>query len=660
MMMRRYKDMALMALMMLWGSAQMMAQEEGDFTFNPGVRYSQWVTKSRMNDFYRNKTQDGFAVYDAEGNRLQKGQSVADYVPGLVAKAIVENVQYYSQYDWAQDWTLPFFYSMADYANSGFSWFPSTGGSLDNLNAAKMHFGLYELTNTGGAYASNKVAQKTKSSAQSVLSKAMQGFKDHNNKYKIGAGTSACKAGHTIVEGGWWHKSQYQDEMWLDGSYMGPALFAQLRNYNGSDIIGDDWTIVYRQIQALWEMCWNPTDKLLYHAFAAEGHETYSKTWAGYNPAAGVYHSASYWGRAEGWFLLALVDILEQMDIKTGSELARLSTDWSARTLTGTGNEEYNTLKAHLAEMCEGLAQWQDEETGCWYQLLDEDDTYYADKYNKASYPKTYNYLESSASALFAAGLMKAIRLGHLSEEDYGPVARKAYAGLVNTFMAADGKEGVHLFGSCRSAGLGSGSVRDGSKPYYLLGNDVVVVEKDEQQTEGKVLGAFILAATEYEKLYQDNTVLMEKDLAREYDIKKGEMIECTASGSGSTITYQWYRNGVAIEGETDSEIAPQQPGRYYCTATADGKTVQTSLTNVIVDGKEDATGIINVNGNVNGNLNLNLNELREALEHQLERKNGNSLSHREGWGESYNLAGQRVGRDYRGLMVQKGRKIVE
>ena len=623
-----------MALMMVWGAVQMMAQEEGDFTFNPGVRYSQWVTKARLNSFYANKVADGFAVYDENGNKVKNGNTRLDYVPGLVAKAIVENVQYYSQYDWAQSWTMPFFYSMADYCNNYFTWFTTTGGSLDNLNAAKVLFGLYELTSAGGAYASDKVASKTNGNAQSALSKAMSGFKDHNNKYKIGAGTSACKAGHTIVEGGWWHKSQYQDEMWLDGSYMGPALFAQLRNYNGSDIIGDDWTIVYRQIQALWEMCWNPTDKLLYHAYAAEGHETYSKTWAGYNPAAGVYHSASYWGRAEGWFLLALVDILEQMEKATGT-----LTGTGTGTGTLTGSDEYNTLKAHLAEMCEGLAQWQDEETGCWYQLLDEDDTFYADKYNYKSFAKTYNYLESSASALFAAGIMKAIRLGYISEDDYGPVARKAYAGLVNTFMAADGKEGVHLYSSCRSAGLGTWSVRDGSKAYYLLGNDVVVVEKDEQQTEGKVLGAFILAATEYEKLYQDNTVLLEKDLAPEYDIKKGETIECTASGSGSTITYQWYRNGVAIEGETNSEIAPQQPGNYYCTATADGKTVQSSIANVTVDGKSDATGI------------------NETLRY--ENYNLDSLSHREGWGESFNLAGQRVGNNYKGLRLKKGMKTI-
>ena len=191
--------------------------------------------------------------------------------------------------------------------------------------------------------------------------------------------------------------------------------------------------------------------------------------------------------------------------------------------------------------------------------------------------------------------------------------------------------------------------MRDGSKPYYLLGSDVVKVEKDEMVTEGKVLGAFIMAATEYEQLYQDNTVLMEKDLAPEYDIKKGETIECSASGSGSTITYQWYRNGIAVEGAQSSTIAPQQPGRYYCTATADGKMVQTSITNVIVDGESDATGIINVNGNLNLNLNHNLNHNLNS-DCQLSTVNCQFDT---------NLAGQRVGKDYKGVKVKKNLKTI-
>jgi hypothetical protein len=70
--------MALMALMMVWGAVQMMAQEEGDFTFNPGVRYSQWVTKARLNSFYANKVEDGFAVYDENGNLIASDTDYTD------------------------------------------------------------------------------------------------------------------------------------------------------------------------------------------------------------------------------------------------------------------------------------------------------------------------------------------------------------------------------------------------------------------------------------------------------------------------------------------------------------------------------------------------------------------------------------------------------
>ena len=559
----------MLFMLALTGSMEVKAQDTSDFHFNSGVRYSQWVTKSRMNSFYRNTTADGFAVYDAEGNKTADGKAVLDYVPGLVAKAIVENVQYYSQFDWAQSWALPFFYSMAGYCNGYYNNVTESGGSLDNLNATKMFFGMYELTNTGGAYASKSIASSTKSNAQTALSKAMNGFVDHNNRFVIGTSTPAYTAGHKIVNGGWWHKSQYENEMWLDGSYMGPALFAQLRSYKGSDIIGDDWTIVYRQIQALWEMCWNPTDKLLYHAFSAKSLDNYSATWAGFDPDNGVFHSASYWGRACGWYLLALVDILEQMD-KAG--------------LTGTDN--YNTLKSHLADLCEGLAARQDAVSGCWYQILDEDGEFSANSYSGKSFSTTYNYLESSASALFTAGYLKALRLGYIPTATYEPVAKKAYAGLVNNFFAADGNEGVHLFGSCRSAGVGgtSGKMpRDGSKAYYLLGGDVTRVAKSFAQTEGKILGAFILAATEYEKKYQDNTVLFEKDLAPSYDLEAGDEISCPATGSGANITYQWYRDGEPVEGATSATIVPTASGAYYCKATSGSTTITSSTAQVTV-----------------------------------------------------------------------------
>ncbi|MBR2252942.1 MAG: InlB B-repeat-containing protein, partial [Prevotella sp.] len=147
------------------------------------------------------------------------------------------------------------------------------------------------------------------------------------------------------------------------------------------------------------------------------------------------------------------------------------------------------------------------------------------------------------------------------------------------------------------SAGLGGAAVngdkwRDGSKAYYLLGHDVARVAKDESVTEGKILGAFIFAATEYERLYQNNTVLFEKDLAHTYDLKAGDEITCPASGSGANITYQWYKDGVAVEGETNATIAPTASGAYYCKATSGTTTIQSSTTNVTVPGVDTETPV--------------------------------------------------------------------
>ena len=59
--------------------------------------------------------------------------------------------------------------------------------------------------------------------------------------------------------------------------------------------------------------------------------------------------------------------------------------------------------------------------------------------------------------------------------------------------------------GCCKSAGLGGKTFRDGSAAYYLMGQDTEPTVADPTSpsfyTEGKVLGAFILAATEYERM---------------------------------------------------------------------------------------------------------------------------------------------------------------
>ena len=90
---------------------------------------------------------------------------------------------------------------------------------------------------------------------------------------------------------------------------------------------------------------------------------------------------------------------------------------------------------------------------------------------------------------------MKALRLGYLTGDTYKDAAKRGYEGIVNQFI--QGSAGNYTIStSCESAGLGSD--RNGSAAYYLIGKDVPVNDK----TEGKVFGAFLMAAVEYERAY--------------------------------------------------------------------------------------------------------------------------------------------------------------
>ena len=467
------------------------AETYTDVQFDSTKRYSQLLIDSRINDFYANTKKMGFTTYDEDGNVLKKNAGGSnlkfDYVPGLVAKAVIEGAEYYQDSAFARPW----FYMVQDYANRFVSSVPTTGGSLDNLNATKMYCTLYDLTGEDGAFASIADAS-THSNAEKAMQNAIKGLRDANNNYAITLAMSQ------IAAGGWWHKSSYPNQMWCDGQYMGPALLAQLQRY-GYHIGDDDWRTIMRQFDITWHYLWDDEKQLLWHAFSANPTSAESVCWADPNTC----RSAEYWGRAAGWYFLALVDILELIptDIvmePTQSSLANYSPDCRTR------------LKQYLELVAGGLKARQDETSGCWYQLLQYDSTFVADKYAGKSYSPTSNYLESSATAIFVASYLKAIRLGLLSADDYLETAIKGYEGFVNQFVKMKSDGTYTLVNSCASAGLGGSANRDGSAAYYLLGSDVTRVTN---YTEGKVLGAFILAAVEYERLRDANEALADEKI---------------------------------------------------------------------------------------------------------------------------------------------------
>lgn len=563
------------------------ADSNGGVKFNSGVRYSQWAINSRANDFYANTTPFGLATYKADGtpNKQRKDtKNKLDYVPGLVAKSMIEAADYYQGFDWSKPWFL----SVKEYGDTYYKNVPNGGGSLDDLNAVKLYIGLYNNTNATDA---------DKSNYKKAIGLAQEGLIEHNTNNSIQSGTLAEKAGYTVL-GGWFHKTAYNNQMWLDGAYMGSALLAQIVNFNGtgSNVFGsptEDWDMVTKQLNIVWNMCWNAKDKLMYHAFEANAgtkeSNSHADTWAGLNGTTKPYtfHSAAYWGRANAWYLMALVDVLEAMK-NAGQE----------------NTTNYTTLKQHLADLADGIAARQDATTGGWYQVMDKDASFTASSYNSnwSGKPASVtNYIETSATAIFAAAYFKAVRLGVLSsttQYDYKTIAKNAFEGLVNNYTYLDANGDMQIWGSCRSAGLGGGTgtdyaakgkkYRDGSNVYYLLGYDVPMVKQSDKITEGKVLGGFIMAATEYERAYQNQNpnskqILFAKDLAPKYDFTATEgELDATAYGDDNvTVTYQWYKDNAKIADATSATYTPTESGSYYCIATANGNTITTSTTKV-------------------------------------------------------------------------------
>lgn len=545
------------------------ADSNGGVKFNSGVRYSQWAINSRLHDFYGNQKKFGFDYYDNNGTPTKKviwlkddgkpkADKTFDYVAGLVGKASLEAADFYENFDWSKPW----FYAAQGYATG--TPYANKNMTLDNMNAAKMYFPIL---------AGKLKSQKATTVANTAINAVIEHMKTYNSTYVIGSGENALNSTNAndvqkTMFGGWFHKStDYTDQMWCDGQYMGPALLAQIIKHTGktNNISDNDWDIIAKQFSITWAQLYDKTTGLLYHGFTANPGDKASTSWAGISKEKGIYHSASFWGRANAWYFLALVDILEVMP---------------------TNNTYYNTFKGYLTSLAEGIKKYQDETTGCWYQVMD-----------KVPASLTGNYLEASCSSIFTAGYLKAIRLGLLDKATYEPIAKKAYEGLVNQFMIYDNKDNstIQLVHSCTSAGLGGGDKRAGDDNYYLTGKDASVVTSSDPTskyyyTEGKVLGGFIMAATEYERAYQNQDskqILFAKDLAPSYDLSTAVTLDATAYGSDA-VTYQWYKNNAKIEDATSATYTPKESGNYYCIATsatnsrsADGNTIQTSTTTV-------------------------------------------------------------------------------
>ncbi len=435
--------------------------------FRPDSLYSKWIIDSRMGDF-RNKTHTNRFLTPGTTRNVEW-----DYVPGLVAKAVIKAWEQYKD----QPWSSYYFTGIQDYAdNVKMNLGPS---NIDDLNAGKIFFELYR-----GAIEKGQLSKAvTYKSNVTICRNTLK-----NNHTRIGTNLPGT--------GGFWHKSQYVNQMWLDGLYMGPALYAEWQGNFGAELGETDnfnsWNDIAMQFDTIFKYTWDNQKKLNYHAWSAEPLNNASKNWA--NPVTGK--SMEFWGRGVGWFFAALVDVLEFMPLNHPARERLVN---------------YTNLVA------DGLKDRQDEASGCWYQLLQYNNTL------KGTTCGVSNYLESSATAMFAYGYFKGIRIGVLNKSAYNAVATKAYIGFINTFIVEEGNGKIKIIQSCESAGLSS--TRKGDANYYLCGSDVAI----HNDTEGKVLGPFIMASLEYERANRLTTGVNPKQ-AEKFQIKSKDLTICIES----------------------------------------------------------------------------------------------------------------------------------
>lgn len=444
------------------------------------TRYSQEVINARMSAWYNKDKIVGFPNENAtNGITTPTVDATWDYVPGVVAKGILDTWEYYQDSTWADAW----YEGLCQWGLTKTA--DSIGGILDDLNCTKVFLGLYEGAKHGGRFENEANAAYF----MQQLQYGATGLADHKNKYSIVGGNAA---------GGWMHKAtsdptkSYYGQMWCDGAYMGPALLAQLIAVGATKHTTLTWDDVVLQFTTSWPYLWDEEKKLPYHVIFTD-ITTNKNAKAIYEAGhaypttldVNIYRSEEYWGRAAGWYILAIVDVLEAME-QSGKK----------------GDAHFQTMQSYLSQLADGLVARQDAETGCWYQLLQYDNTKCAtqgvdatgsDKYTNVQEGGTQcNYLESSASCLITAALLKGTRLGYINHAAAG---KKGYEGIITNFLSGSAGN-YQLTSSCQSAGLSTD--RNGTAAYYLIGKDVPI----QNDSEGKVLGAFLMAAVEYERAY--------------------------------------------------------------------------------------------------------------------------------------------------------------
>jgi unsaturated rhamnogalacturonyl hydrolase len=266
--------------------------------------------------------------------------------------------------------------------------------------------------------------------------------------------------------GPYYHKGQYTQQVWLDGLYMCEPFRTQ---YAATYLTGSAQAEVFddicNQILVACEKTYDPVTGLYRHAWDESG----AAGWIDPETNGQAYYA---WGRALGWLMMAILDVL----------------DWLP-----SAHSDRESLIEILRGLCDHLPQYADSGSGVWRILPTEPAT------------DTRNVLESSSSSMFVYAYLKGIRKGYLplSMLDY---AKDLYGKVKAAFVTVNGSS-MSISNCIKTGNPGSTS----TTKEQVLNN---YYSQDILSNDAHVLGAWIAASVEYEALFpgESGTVQPKKE----------------------------------------------------------------------------------------------------------------------------------------------------
>ncbi|MFT3783371.1 MAG: glycoside hydrolase family 88 protein [Nibricoccus sp.] len=205
--------------------------------------------------------------------------------------------------------------------------------------------------------------------------------------------------------------------LWADDFYMSIPALAEMGRLTGDKKWFDD---AVKNVLQMSERLFNKQLGIYTHG------------WNANNPDAPQF----YWGRANGWAVLAIADLLDVLP---------------------KDHPGYEPVLAQYRALIRGVCQYQGG-TGFWHQLLDRNDS----------------YTETSATAMFVYGIAHAINKGWISPTTYGSIAQAGWAALQTRIS----KEGA-VDGTCVGTTFASDAVYYYNRPaniYALHGYGPVLL----------------------------------------------------------------------------------------------------------------------------------------------------------------------------------------